>query len=76
MSNHPNRGRGTAARNPSPSEVAELRKAYGLTQTEAAARWMTTINTVRSWEATEGTPNHRRVHPLMWWGMQRILQST
>jgi len=75
MSNHPNRGRGSAERNPTPQEVAELRKAHGLTQTEAAARWMTSINAVKCWEAEQGTQNHRRVHPLMWWAMQRILRE-
>lgn len=76
MSNHPNRSRaGSAARNPKPEEVVALREQHGLTQTEAAARWLTTINAVQKWEASAGSPNHRRVHPLMWWAMQRILEE-
>ncbi len=76
MSNHPNRSRaGSAASNPTPEEVIALREKYNLTQTEAAARWLTTINAVQKWEAPIGTPNHRRVHPLMWWGMRRILEE-
>ena len=74
MSNHPNRSRtGSAVRNPAPDEVVALREKYGLTQSEAAARWFTTINAVQKWEATIGTENNRRVHPLMWWAMRKIL---
>lgn len=74
MSNHPNRSRaGSAARNPKPEEIVALREQYGLTQGEAAARWMTTRNAVQKWEAPIGSENSRRVHPLMWWAMQRIL---
>ncbi len=74
MSNHPNRSRaGNAASNPTPQEVIALREQHGLTQTEAAARWLTSLRTVQNWEAPVDSPNHRRVHPLMWWAMQRIL---
>lgn len=58
---------------PLPEEVIALRKRHGLTQTEAAARWMTTISTVNKWEAPLESKNNRRVHPLMWWAMRRIL---
>lgn len=76
MSNHPNRSRaGRAASNPSPDDVIALRERHGLTQTEAAERWLTTISAVRKWEAPIGSDNHRRVHPLMWWAMQRILDE-
>jgi len=76
MSSHPNRGRvGSAASNPRPEDVIALREKYGLTQTEAAKRWLTSINAVQKWEAPVGTPNHRRVHPLMWWAMRRILEE-
>lgn len=76
MSNHPNRSSaGSATRNPKPEEVIALREKYGLTQTAAAERWLTTLSAVQKWEAPIGTPNNRRVHPLMWWAMQRILEE-
>jgi len=76
MSNHPNRNRRPESRlrNPTPDEVIALRKKYDLTQTQAADRWLCTLRTVQGWEAPIGTTNHRRVHPLMWWGMQKILE--
>ncbi|MBA3022659.1 MAG: XRE family transcriptional regulator [Gammaproteobacteria bacterium] len=58
---------------PLPEEVVALRERHGLTQTEAAERWMTTINTVKKWESPLESGNNRRVHPLMWWAMRRIL---
>jgi len=74
MPNHPNRSRRSSnpARNPTPDEVIALRLSRGWTQTEAAEHWLTTINAVQKWEAPAGSQNHRRVHPLMWWAMQRI----
>jgi DNA-binding transcriptional regulator YiaG len=76
MSNHPNRSRaGSAASNPKPDEVSALREKYGLSQTEAAERWMTTRNAVQKWEAPVGSENSRRVHPLMWWAMRKILEE-
>ncbi|GAB5604875.1 helix-turn-helix domain-containing protein [Sideroxyarcus sp. TK5] len=58
---------------PLPEEVIALRERHGLTQTEAAEHWMTTINTVKKWESPLESGNNRRVHPLMWWAMRRIL---
>ncbi|OIO75969.1 MAG: hypothetical protein AUJ88_07320 [Gallionellaceae bacterium CG1_02_56_997] len=58
---------------PLPEDVIALRERHGLTQTEAAERWMTTINTVKKWESPLESGNSRRVHPLMWWAMRRIL---
>jgi len=58
---------------PLPSEVAALREQYGLTQERAAIHWMTTRNAVQKWEAPLGSINSRRVHPLMWWAMRKIL---
>ncbi|MFH2134059.1 MAG: XRE family transcriptional regulator [Pseudomonadota bacterium] len=58
---------------PLPEEVIALRERHGLTQTEAAESWMTTINTVKKWESPLESGNNRRVHPLMWWAMRRIL---
>ena len=76
MTNHPNRSRaGSAARNPRPEEIIALRAKYGLTQTEAAERWLTSLSAVQKWESPLGTPNNRRVHPLMWWAMRRILEQ-
>jgi hypothetical protein len=76
MGNHPNRSRdGSSSRNSTPGDVRDLRAKYGLTQTEAAERWLTTINAVNKWESSIGSDNHRRVHPLMWWAMQRILEG-
>jgi len=76
MSNHPNRSRyGSAASNPRPEEVIALREKHGLTQSAAAERWLTTLSAAQKWEAPIGTPNNRRVHPLMWWAMRRILED-
>ena len=58
---------------PLPEEVVALRERHGLTQTEAAERWMTTINTVKKWQSPLESGNNRRVHPLMWWAMKRKL---
>lgn len=58
---------------PLPEEVIALRARHGLTQEQAAARWMTTINTVKKWESPLDMGNNRRVNPLMWWAMKRIL---
>ncbi|OGS91741.1 MAG: hypothetical protein A2061_01140 [Gallionellales bacterium GWA2_59_43] len=67
MSNHPNRRRaGSAASNPTPSEVRAAREAAGLTQTAAAALVFTTCRTWQQWEAEEGTAGHRRMHPAFW----------
>lgn len=59
---------------PSSADVIALRQRYGLTQTQAAEHWLTTLRTVQNWEAPEGTPNHRKVHPLMWWAMNYKLK--
>lgn len=66
MSNHPNRGTGSAARNPKPDEVRAAREAAGLTQTAAAQLVHTTCRTWQQWEAEEDTPVHRRMHPAFW----------
>lgn len=67
MSNHPNRGRaGSPARNPTPEEVRAAREVAGLSQTAAAALVHTSCRTWQQWEAAEGTPGHRRMHPAFW----------
>lgn len=50
MTNHPNRGRPTAASNPAPFEVRAAREAAGHTQAVAAG---TVFGTVRSWQQWE-----------------------
>lgn len=70
---HPNRSKTkTANSNPLPSEVVALRHSQGLTQSQAAELWLTTLSTVQRWEAPLGQANNRRVHPLMWWAMQKM----
>jgi len=67
MSNHPNRSKtGSMASNPTPAEVRAARGAAGMTQTAAAALVFTTCRTWQQWEAEEGTPGHRRMHPAFW----------
>lgn len=72
MTNHQNRNRAGsgAVYNPTPAQVIALRKRHGYTQSEAAKRWMVTLSTVQKWEAPDGTQNHRRVQPLIWWAIQ------
>ena len=68
MSNHPNRSRRQpgVARNPKPEEIRAAREAAELTQTAAAELVHTTCRTWQQWEAEEGTPGHRRMHPAFW----------
>lgn len=76
MANHPNRSKvKTEASNPQPEDVIALRRKYDLTQSEAARHWFVTLNTVQKWEAPTDSVSSRRVHPLMWWAMQRILKG-
>lgn len=77
MSAHPNRSRraDSPARNPKPEEIVALREQYGITQTQLAEICWSTINGVQKWEAPSDSPNHRRLHPLMWWAMQRRLEE-
>lgn len=61
MSNHPNRGKGTAARNPKPEEVRALRESLNLTQTEAGKIIFCSL---RGWQEWEG--GNRAMHPAFW----------
>lgn len=61
MSNHPNRGKKTAASNPTPDEIRETRDEFNFTQTEAAAMVRTTLRNWQQWEAGD-----RRMHPGLW----------
>ena len=53
-------------RYPSPPEILASRKAAGLSQTEAAVLVHTSCRTWQQWEAEEGTPSHRKMHPAFW----------
>lgn len=51
---------------PTPEEVRAAREAAGLTQTEAARLVHGTLRAWQGWEAPEGTPAARRMHPGLW----------
>jgi DNA-binding transcriptional regulator YiaG len=61
MSNHPNRGPKGHSSNPAPESIIVARKAYGLSQTAAAALVHTTCRTWQQWEHSD-----RRMHPAFW----------
>ncbi|MFM0197778.1 XRE family transcriptional regulator [Paraburkholderia strydomiana] len=67
MVNHPNRSnRAPGAVIPTPDEVLAARQAAGLTQTQAAELVHSKLRAWQCWEATPGTPEHRRMHPGLW----------
>lgn len=61
MTGHPNRGRPSAASNPTPEAIRAAREAAGLTQTAAAALIHGTMRAWQDWEA-----GARRMHPGLW----------
>jgi DNA (cytosine-5)-methyltransferase 1 len=61
MANHPNRGGGTAAANPTKEQICALRETAGLTQTQAGEL---IHGTLRAWQDYEG--GQRRLHPGLW----------
>jgi putative transcriptional regulator len=61
MTNHPNRGRRTAASNPLISEIRAAREAAALTQKEAGALIYASC---RAWEEWES--GRRKMHPAFW----------
>lgn len=65
VANHPNRSKKgrPAGASPTPAEVRAAREKAGLTQTEAAAKISGTLRSWQNYEADEGTPDHRRMHP-------------
>ena len=65
VANHPNRSKHTssAASSPSPAQVRAAREAAGITQSEAAAKIHGTLRAWQNYEADEGMPEHRRMHP-------------
>ncbi len=65
VANHPNRSKhsSAAALTPKPAEVRAARERAGLTQTQAAEKISGTLRAWQNYEADEGTPDHRRMHP-------------
>jgi len=61
MTNHPNRGKRTAASNPKPEEIKAAREAAKMTQTEAARVVYATLSAWARWEGGQ-----RRMHPAVW----------
>ena len=59
--NHPNRGRRSAASNPLPADIIAARVAAGLSQTGAAALIYSGLRTWQHWETGD-----RRMHPGLW----------
>jgi len=51
---------------PTPAEIRQAREAAGLTQTQAASLVHASLRAWQQWEAEEGTPGHRRMHPGLW----------
>lgn len=66
MSNYPNRGQKGPSSTPTAGEVRSAREAAGLTQTQAAALVHGTLRAWQGWEAPEGEPAARRMHPGLW----------
>lgn len=48
---------------PSPAKIRKAREAAALTQTEAGDLVYVGVRTWQKWEADEGMPNHRAMHP-------------
>ena len=65
VANHPNRSKRaySSARTPAPAEIRAARAAVRLTQTEAAGKIGATLRAWQNYEASKGTPEHRRMHP-------------
>ena len=66
MSNHPNRGAGHPARNPTAAEVRAAREAAGLTQAQASSLVYASLRNWQQWEQSEGASSARRMHPAIW----------
>lgn len=54
------------SKSPAPDEVRAARDAAGLTQTQAATLVHGTLRAWQGWEAPEGEPSARRMHPGLW----------
>jgi putative transcriptional regulator len=66
VSGHSNRGTKGPFSNPTPDEVRSARETAGLTQTQAAEMVRGTLRAWQGWEAPEGEPAARRMHPGLW----------
>ena len=53
-------------RPPAPAEIRSARERAGLTQTQAAQLVHGTLRAWQGWEAPEGEPSARRMHPGLW----------
>ena len=56
-------GVGCVYMTPTPGEIRAVRKAAGLTQTQAAQLIHATLRAWQCWEAPQGTPAARSMHP-------------
>lgn len=61
MSNHPNRSRRKPGFQPAPEDIAQLRAAMGLTQSEFGDLLYTSLRQVQDWEGGQ-----RRMRGLVW----------
>ena len=52
--------------NPTPAQIREARESAGLSQTAAAQLIHSSRSSWAQWEAKEGGPTHRAMHPAMW----------
>lgn len=66
MPNHPNRGNKSNSSNPTPEKIRSVRESVDLTQTQAAELVHASLRSWQQWEAEEGAPSHRRMHPAFW----------
>lgn len=66
MTAHPNRGQRGPGANPRPDEVRAARHAAGFTQAQAARLIHGTLRAWEGYEAPEGAPGARRMHPGLW----------
>jgi DNA-binding transcriptional regulator YiaG len=61
LSNHPNRSRRKPGFQPTPEDIAQLRAAMGLTQSEFGDLLYTSLRQVQDWEGGQ-----RRMRGLVW----------
>lgn len=51
---------------PTPAQVKARRQGAALTQAQAAALLHTSLRSYQQWEAEQGAPGHRAMHPAVW----------
>jgi DNA-binding transcriptional regulator YiaG len=67
MASHTQRRKAfTPCRAPTPDEVKRAREWAQLTQAQAAEAVCSALRSWQQWEALEGTPDNRRMHPAFW----------